>query len=198
MYKSDIQECPGLLSMCSSSMPCQKYHPTPLNWTWLISTPFNTMLCNSTPFNSTVFNSIAIHLYGKLFLGWKSIARTIYPYCRNAITLPFLKISTQSPYMAGISSPLPVGSVSNGSIFPRWFRIQFRPGTEPLQRILPHQNPDHCNWAGFATTNPVYQHHKFGSNSVSEFWSYHKTINMRNEQYYALCHLQNSDLRFGQ
>ena len=55
-------------------------------------------------------------------------------------------------------------SVSNGSKFPGWFRVQFRPRTEPLQQVLPHENPHRCNWAGFTTKNPSFQHHKFGAN----------------------------------
>ena len=55
-------------------------------------------------------------------------------------------------------------SVSNGSKSPGRFRVRFRPGTELLQRVLPHENPDRCNWASFTTKNPAFQHHKFGSN----------------------------------
>jgi hypothetical protein len=53
-------------------------------------------------------------------------------------------------------------SVSNGSKSPG--RVRFRPGTEPLQRVLPHENPDHCHWAGFTTKNPALQVHNCQSN----------------------------------
>ena len=42
-------------------------------------------------------------------------------------------------------------SVSNGSIFPGRFRVRFRPRTELLQWVPPHENPDHCQWAGFTS-----------------------------------------------
>jgi len=57
-----------------------------------------------------------------------------------------------------------VGSVSNGSNPLERFRVRVGTGTEPLRRFLPHENPDHCNWAGFTTKNPAFQPHDFGSN----------------------------------
>jgi len=57
-----------------------------------------------------------------------------------------------------------LASVSNGSKSPGRFRVRFRPGTEPLQRVLPHENPDRCHWAGFTTKNPALQVHNFRSN----------------------------------
>jgi hypothetical protein len=60
-------------------------------------------------------------------------------------------------------------SVSNGSNPLERFRVRVGTGTEPLQRFLPHENPDHCNWAGFTTKNPAFQPHNFGSNQVFEF-----------------------------
>ena len=55
-------------------------------------------------------------------------------------------------------------SVSNASKFPVRFRFRFQPGTGPLQRVLPHQNPIRCNWASFTTKNPPFQPHNFGPN----------------------------------
>jgi len=69
-------------------------------------------------------------------------------------------------------------SVSNGSKWLVQFRVRVGTGTEPLQRVLPLKNPDHCNWAGFTTTNPAFQTHNFDSNGVSEFWLYRDMINM--------------------
>ena len=57
-----------------------------------------------------------------------------------------------------------VGSVSNGSNPLERFRVRVGTGTEPLQRFLPQENPDRCNWAGFTTKNPAFQPHNFGSN----------------------------------
>jgi len=56
------------------------------------------------------------------------------------------------------------GSISNGSKVPGWFLVQIRPGTEPLEWVLQHENPDRCNSASFTTKNPAFQHYKFGSN----------------------------------
>jgi len=58
----------------------------------------------------------------------------------------------------------PSTSVSNGSKSPGQFRVRFRSGTEPLQRVLPHENPDRCHWAGFTTKKPALQVHNFRSN----------------------------------
>jgi len=69
-------------------------------------------------------------------------------------------------------------SVSNGSSLLEGCRVRVGTGTEPLQWALPHENPDRCKWAGFTTKNPAFQHHKFGSNQVFEFWSYRDMISM--------------------
>jgi len=63
-----------------------------------------------------------------------------------------------------IYSEMDTGSVSNGSKSPGRFRVRFRPGTEPFQWVLPHENPDRCHWAGFTTKNPALQVHNFRSN----------------------------------
>jgi len=55
-------------------------------------------------------------------------------------------------------------SVSNGSNLLVQFRVRVGTGTEPLQRVLPHEIPDRCNWAGFTTKNRAFQTHNFGSN----------------------------------
>jgi len=55
-------------------------------------------------------------------------------------------------------------SVSNGSNKPDQFQVRVGTGTEPLQQVLPYENRDDCNWAGFITKNPVFQPHNFGSN----------------------------------
>jgi len=49
-----------------------------------------------------------------------------------------------------------VRSVSNGSNQLERFWVVNGTETEPLQRALPHENPDHCNWAGFTTWNPAF------------------------------------------
>jgi hypothetical protein len=54
--------------------------------------------------------------------------------------------------------------VSNGSNPLEQFRVRVGTGTEPLQRVLPHENLDRCHWAGFTTKNPAFQVHIFGSN----------------------------------
>jgi len=86
-------------------------------------------------------------------------------------------------------------SVSNGSNPLERFRVNIGTGMEPLQRILPHENPDHCNWAGFTTNNPAFQPHNFGSNQVSEFWLYCDMISMYIVQFYELFRLPLSDMR---
>jgi len=62
--------------------------------------------------------------------------------------------------------PTSVGkpSASNGSNPLERFQVRVGTGPELLQRALPHENPDLCNWAGFTTKNPAFQHHNFGSN----------------------------------
>ena len=57
-----------------------------------------------------------------------------------------------------------IPSVSNGSKSPGRFRVQFRPGSEPSQQVLPHENPDRCHWAGFTSKNPAFQVHNFRCN----------------------------------
>jgi hypothetical protein len=57
-----------------------------------------------------------------------------------------------------------VPSVSNGSNPLARFRVRVGTGTEPLQRFLPHENPDLSNWAGFTTKNLAFYVHNFGSN----------------------------------
>jgi alpha-N-acetylglucosamine transferase len=42
-------------------------------------------------------------------------------------------------------------SVSNGSYLVEWFRVRVGTVTQPLPRTLPHENQDHCNWAGCTT-----------------------------------------------
>jgi len=59
---------------------------------------------------------------------------------------------------------LAMASVSNGSNPLERFRVRVGTETEPLQRALPHENPDRCKWAGFTTKNPASEHHNFGSN----------------------------------
>jgi len=51
-------------------------------------------------------------------------------------------------------------SVSNGSNPLEPFRVRVGTGTEPLQWVLPHNNLDRCNWAGFTTKNPAFQPHE--------------------------------------
>ena len=54
-----------------------------------------------------------------------------------------------------------VGKGSNPLV---WFRVRVGTGTKPLQRFLPQENPDRCNWASFTTKNPAFQPHNFVSN----------------------------------
>jgi len=54
-------------------------------------------------------------------------------------------------------------SVSNGSNPLVQFQVRVGTWTEPLQRFLPHENPDSCNWVSFTTNNPAFQHYNFGS-----------------------------------
>jgi hypothetical protein len=44
-------------------------------------------------------------------------------------------------------------SVSNGSNPLEWFQVRVRTRTEPLHWVLPHENPDRCNWAGFTNVS---------------------------------------------
>jgi len=55
-------------------------------------------------------------------------------------------------------------SVSNGSNPLERFRVRVGTGPELLQWVLPHENPDRCNWAGFTSKNPEFQRHIFSSN----------------------------------
>jgi len=55
-------------------------------------------------------------------------------------------------------------SVTNGSNPLEQFRVRVGTRTELLQWALPPENQDCCNWAGFTTKNPVFQHHDFASN----------------------------------
>jgi len=64
---------------------------------------------------------------------------------------------------------LPTVTGSNGSIPLERCGVRVGTGTELLQRVLPHDNPHRCNWAGFTTNNPVFQHHNFVSNQVFQF-----------------------------
>jgi hypothetical protein len=57
-----------------------------------------------------------------------------------------------------------IASVSNGSNALERFRVRVGTGIELLQRFLPYENPDSCNWAGFTTKNPTFQPRNFGSN----------------------------------
>jgi hypothetical protein len=44
-----------------------------------------------------------------------------------------------------------LSSVSNGSNQLERFWVRVGTGTELFQRFLPHQIPEHCNWASFST-----------------------------------------------
>jgi len=44
------------------------------------------------------------------------------------------------------------------------FRVRVGTVTKLLQWVLPHENPDRCNWAGFTSKNPGFKPYKFGSN----------------------------------
>jgi hypothetical protein len=57
-----------------------------------------------------------------------------------------------------------IASVNNGSHPRERFRLRVGTGIELLQRFLPHENPDSCNWAGFTTKNPAFEPLNFGSN----------------------------------
>jgi len=57
-----------------------------------------------------------------------------------------------------------VSGVSNGSNPLVQFGVRVGTETEPWQWVLPHKNPECCNWAGFTTTNPAFQPHNCRSN----------------------------------
>jgi hypothetical protein len=59
-------------------------------------------------------------------------------------------ITLQFQWKSFPNEPIPT-SVSNGSKFPGLFPARFRPGTELLQRVLPHGNLDRCTLAGFSS-----------------------------------------------
>ena len=62
------------------------------------------------------------------------------------------------------SSAVHIISVSNGSNPLVRFPVRVGTGTEPLQWVLLHENPDCCNWAGFTTKNLAFQLNNLGSN----------------------------------
>jgi hypothetical protein len=64
----------------------------------------------------------------------------------------------------GFPEYIPPTSVSNGFNVLERFRVTVGTGTELLQRVLPHENPDRCNWAGFTAKHPALQPYNFGSN----------------------------------
>jgi len=55
-----------------------------------------------------------------------------------------------------------MSSVRNGSNRLVQLRVRVGKWTELLQRFLPHENPDRCNFAGFTTKNLAFQPHNFG------------------------------------
>jgi hypothetical protein len=53
-----------------------------------------------------------------------------------------------------LSGTREVCSVCIGTELPGRFFVRFQPGTKPLQRDLPHENPDRRNEACFTTQIP--------------------------------------------
>jgi len=80
------------------------------------------------------------------FVGWISICEGVCNFCILCTTFPHALMNDHTAYCY------------------QRFRVRVGTGTEPWQWVLPHENPDHGNGAGFTTNNLGFQLHDYGSN----------------------------------
>jgi len=108
-------------------------------------------------------------------------------------------ISQNLVYSANVEGCLyEVRSVRNGSKFSVRFRFWFHPEQDHCEGFYHSKNPDHCNWASFATNHPACQLHNFRSNWESEFWSYRDMFNTQIVKVSPQFHLPLSNWRSDQ
>jgi len=90
---------------------------------------------------------------------------TVWYFCvvRPIVTVPFRVERNPFPTLIEGAFLYP-SSITKGPKFPIQFRVQFQPGTRLLKWVLPHENPNNCDWASFTTKNPAFQPHNFRSN----------------------------------
>jgi len=136
-----IRDLPGTISRVSISSPIVVRGGPAANW--LVSN-LTTVGC---------LNWVVPYFVPR---SWKSSAMSPHHSCVNSPS--FIRFCENlSMQRCTVMEIVPITSVSNGSNTLEGFLVRVGTGTEPLQLVLHHKNPNRCNWARFTTKNPEFQ-----------------------------------------